>query len=420
VWAIVDRLNLTDGKPTPVANATGRFAQIRLQPGSYQAGLLVVDSSGGNAIAQKNFQVGPAPPLAPGEIPINPDVVPSPSPSPSAGADQPPVIPPLVAPLDGETGGRVTLPSIEDPNGGQVDVKWDLKEGDSVVRSGAGSVVSLANVEPGSYTILVTATDGRLTSTGSYSLRVRRGTGPAPPPPSPPPPPPPSLDLALRLPSLMLSQGAVVEIDAGSTGVPFRNLTAFQYRWALKSRATGQTLTTREGQHVSLPLDEAESLQLLLTVTDPRLKASTNGTSNLRVIPLPEGSDPLPRMEGTCPPFKVNPSSDTTLSCSGLRAVSSSGAAVPEADLTWAWRLTRVDTQKITLVNGTTRAEKVGRLPEANYIVEAAVGYKGPPTSQNTIYFLSSYLVSSPNNPPSPGGGSAPKPPSPAPKPPAG
>ncbi|KAF8065479.1 hypothetical protein HT031_003080 [Scenedesmus sp. PABB004] len=431
VWAIVDRVNLTtDGKPTPVANATGRFAQV---------GLLLLDSANNNAIAQKNFVIGPMPPLPPGQIPYtdNPRP-PAPPPSPRPGEQSPPEIPALVAPLDGESGGRVALPTITDPNGDPVDVKWDLKSGDAVVRSGAGSVVSLLNVPPGSYTILVTASDGRLTSTGTYELRVRRGTVPAPPPPPPPPPAPVPLDIDLRLPSLTLSQGAVLEIDAGSTGVPFRNLTSLTYRWALKSKATGQTVVAKEGQHVSLPLDEAESLALSLNVSEPRTSRTASGASNLKIIPLPEGAPALPRMTGTCPPFKSNPASDTVLSCPGLKALSPDGA--PSGDeLVWAWRITRADTQKITTQVG--KAPNFGRLPQANYIVEAAVGHKGPPTSANTIYFLSSYLVVSPTNPPSAPAGAAgappgaaagapagaprppspmPKPPSPAPKPPAG
>eukprot|EP00882_Tetradesmus_deserticola_P005769 GHRQ01006074.1.p1 GENE.GHRQ01006074.1~~GHRQ01006074.1.p1 ORF type:complete len:256 (+),score=31.74 GHRQ01006074.1:72-770(+) len=81
VWAIVDRVNLTaDGKPTPVANVTGRLAQVRLRPGAYQVGLLVLDSDNTNAIAQKNFVAGPMPRPPPGEVPVQ-DMPPPPSPS---------------------------------------------------------------------------------------------------------------------------------------------------------------------------------------------------------------------------------------------------------------------------------------------------------------------------------------------------
>jgi hypothetical protein len=288
VWALVDRVNMTaDGKPTPLVNATGRLAQVRLRPGSYQVGLLVLDSENNNAIAQKNFVVGPMAPPPPGEIPVEDMPPPSPSPSPNPAEQQPPVIPQLAAPLEGESGGRVNLPAISDPNNDPVDVKWDIKLDDQVIKSGAGSVVSLQNVPPTVgerlYTIVVTASDGSLTATGTYGLKVKKGTGPAPPPPVPPPPAPTPLQIDLRLPSLTLSQDAVLEIDAGSTGVPFRNLSSFDYKWSLRSRGTGQTVTTKEGQHVSLPLEDAESLQLVLQVTEPRTNKSTSGTSNIKV-----------------------------------------------------------------------------------------------------------------------------------------
>eukprot|EP00882_Tetradesmus_deserticola_P014840 GHRQ01015792.1.p1 GENE.GHRQ01015792.1~~GHRQ01015792.1.p1 ORF type:complete len:191 (+),score=21.95 GHRQ01015792.1:90-662(+) len=81
VWAVVDRVNLTaDGKPTPVANVTGRLAQVRLRPGAYQVGLLVLDSDNTNAIAQKNFVAGPMPRPPPGEVSVQ-DMPPPPSPS---------------------------------------------------------------------------------------------------------------------------------------------------------------------------------------------------------------------------------------------------------------------------------------------------------------------------------------------------
>ncbi|WIA16632.1 hypothetical protein OEZ85_013295 [Tetradesmus obliquus] len=52
VWAVA---SMPDRQS--VANATGKVAQVRLPPGSYMVGLLVLDSSYGNAIALKNFIV---------------------------------------------------------------------------------------------------------------------------------------------------------------------------------------------------------------------------------------------------------------------------------------------------------------------------------------------------------------------------
>lgn len=396
VWAIVDQQN-----KTAVANATGRVAQVRLAPGSYQVGLLILDNSpeAKSAIAQKNFQVGPAPPLPPGTVPYDPDA-PIPPPPLPGGTQQPPVITPSATPLQGESGGRVSLPSIDDPNGDPVTVKWDLKDNNGdVVKSGAGSVISLVAVIPGTYNILVTATDGQLTATGTYTLVVKPGTAPAPPPPSAPPPAPAQLNLDLRLPSLTLTEGAALEIDAGSTGVPFRNLTLYKYKWSLVAKASGQTVSTENGQHVTFPLENADSLQLLLNVTDPTTQASATGTSNLKVIPRADEQSPLPTLSGSCPPFKSNPNSDTILNCPNLKPIDANGNPSKD-EFIWAWRITRTgESQRITTQLGKT--PNFGKLPEANYIVESAIGWKGPPTSSNTIHFLSSYLVVSPNNPPS-------------------
>jgi len=79
--------------------------QVRLPPGNYQVGLLVVDDTGAtNAIAQKNIQdgAGPLPPPPPPPSPVGGP----------GGPPAPPVIPVLDTPLVGESGGIVRLPSI--------------------------------------------------------------------------------------------------------------------------------------------------------------------------------------------------------------------------------------------------------------------------------------------------------------------
>jgi hypothetical protein len=142
----------------------------------------------------------------------------------------------------------------------------------------------------------------------------------------------------------------------------------------------------------------------------------------LQVFPRPEQGTALPKVTGTCPPFKSNPSGDTWLGCPDIKVTGADGKPTPASNLTWAWRITRADNQRIQTSLGPF--PNFGKLPEANFIVEAAVGYNGPPTSTNTIYFLSSYLVVSPNNAPSqrPPGAAAPagSAPAPGPKPPAG
>jgi hypothetical protein len=143
----------------------------------------------------------------------------------------------------------------------------------------------------------------------------------------------------------------------------------------------------------------------------------------MQVFPRPEQGTALPKVTGKCPPFKSNPDGDTWLGCPDITVTGDDGRPTPAANLTWAWRITRADNQRIQTSLGPF--PNFGKLAEANFIVEAAVGYNGPPTSTNTIYFLSSYLVVSPNNPPSvrpPGAAApaAPKPPAAAPKPPGG
>jgi hypothetical protein len=57
VWAITSSI---DNKS--VANATGLVADVLLAPGQYTAGLLVIDSLLGNAVASKKFEVVRPPP----------------------------------------------------------------------------------------------------------------------------------------------------------------------------------------------------------------------------------------------------------------------------------------------------------------------------------------------------------------------
>eukprot|EP00775_Hariotina_reticulata_P011235 gene11235-11384_t len=375
VWAVIT----LPGKQ-PVANGTGRVTQVRLPLGQFQIGLLVLDSSSANAVAVKDVLVG--------------SVVPPPEDS-GAGPPVAPDIPVLDAPLEAETGGRVNLPSITDPNGDPVSVTWDLRQGDRVVKSGAGAVISLANISPGLYTILITADDGSLTATGSYQLRVLGSPGSPAPGPKPPPGPPP-LVLDLRLPSLALAQGCLLQIHAGSTGVPIRWIGNYTYSWRLLDKASGQVVIRKAGADVQMRLSEAGSFQLELKVADPTSSATATAVSNLKVLPLPSGSAALPTMAGTCGPFASVFTSSTLLTCPDSKVASASNAARPAADknlqLVWAWRLTQLGGEgKLYTKVGATA--DFGKLPQGGYVVESAVGAGGPPTSTATIYFLSSYLV---------------------------
>jgi hypothetical protein len=73
-------------------------------------------------------------------------------------------------PLHGITGASVALPDLP-PNGG-VNVQWEVKLGDKNVLSGSGTVIALTQVQPGTYTLDVTAADGNTSASGTCLLIV--------------------------------------------------------------------------------------------------------------------------------------------------------------------------------------------------------------------------------------------------------
>jgi hypothetical protein len=404
----LDKVNVRSTHPVPhLANSSLNHAlppaALPATTGQYQIGLLVLDSSGGNAVAQKNIQVG-QPPDDPRKQP------------------RPPIIPSIDGPLEAESGGELLLPAITDPNNDPVNVVWQIRKNGKLVTQGTGGNLLLNDVDPGTYEIQVKADDGMLTSSATYDLIVvPAGKGTKKPPPKATTPRPPStddgssdsgsgsssdrLDLDPRLSSLTLSQGATLEIDAGSTSIPIRDLRKYSYKWALKAKATGQTVTTEEGQSVSLPLNDADSLQLQLTVTDKASGLTATGNSNLKVLPRPEGADPLPVVSGRCGPFTASPSTATKLTCRGKIQTLTADGEPSNDPVVWAWRVTKLKDQSITTAVGPTA--DFGELEEGEYVVEAALGVKGPPTSTNTIYFLSSYLTVRAGASSSNGGGSS-------------
>jgi hypothetical protein len=104
--------------------------------GQYQIGLLVLDSSGGNAVAQKNIEVGP---------PVN-----DPRKQP-----RPPIIPEIDGPLEAEAGGELLLPAITDPNNDPVNVVWQIRQNNKLVKEGTGGNLVLDGVAPGEFQIQV-------------------------------------------------------------------------------------------------------------------------------------------------------------------------------------------------------------------------------------------------------------------------
>ncbi|WIA36853.1 hypothetical protein OEZ86_008104 [Tetradesmus obliquus] len=146
VWAVI---SMPDRQP--VANTTGKVAQVRLPPGSYQLGLLVLDSSAGNAIAQKNFiQAGPQ---GSGSS-QSPDGSSDYEDQGAGGSSQPPQQPneapdiiDLVQPLQGESGGRVSLPAISDPNGDALELAVARKTGGGPAAIGQANLKVLPRAE---------------------------------------------------------------------------------------------------------------------------------------------------------------------------------------------------------------------------------------------------------------------------------
>lgn len=73
-------------------------------------------------------------------------------------------------PLSGATGDRVQLPIL--PQMGGVNLAWDLKLAGKSLMSGAGTLIPLTTIQPGQYTIDVTATDGNSSASASCPLMV--------------------------------------------------------------------------------------------------------------------------------------------------------------------------------------------------------------------------------------------------------
>jgi hypothetical protein len=153
---------------------------------------------------------------------------------------------------------------------------------------------------------------------------------------------PPQVDV--RLPSLTLVQGAGLEVDAAAAGVPIKDLALYSYKWTLGSKASGQTVSTQNGQRVRLVLGTADSLQLELAVALKQGGPAAIGQGNLKVLPRTEGAAALPVVYGSCGPFRSTPDmANVSLVCPGLSAKMGGSSGTPFAGkLVWAWRVTRV------------------------------------------------------------------------------
>ena len=303
---------------------------------SKQVGLLAIDSAGDNAIAKKNFTVG-------GQFGGGGGT----GGGGGAGGNQGPVIPSGLI-VTGPTGGVARIEGITDPENDPVErVEWTIDPEGANAQPGSGLVINLRNVPPGEYGLAIIATDDRgASTTGRATLQVTAGAGAvlrAPPPPAGEPTGP-----ALRLPSLTLSQGATVVLDAGATGIPPKSRGDFTYSWALFQKASGNRVDSTDQPVARFNLTTADTFQLQFRATDKKTGAVSTATSNVRATARPPALPPLPKVVkgSTCGPFTAGTNADTKLSCPNLQVVDGNPPA-PYTQTTFAWRVTNINTGSV-------------------------------------------------------------------------
>jgi hypothetical protein len=238
---------------------------------------------------------------------------------------------------------QAVIPAITDPDGDAVTLEWIIDPTGPLSLPGQGSVVSLRGVPPGEYSLQITARDdrgGKATST--VTLRVTSPGAPAGAGASSG-----EGSLSLRLPSLTLSSGATVILDAGATGVPPAAVKSYSYVWALSQKATGQKVDNSTASVARFNLTRADTYQLQLQVTGGASGVASTATSNVRV--LQRADPPLPRVapDASCGPFQASAASDSKLSCPDLRIVDAQTGLMPYTNTTFAWRVTNMKTGQV-------------------------------------------------------------------------
>jgi hypothetical protein len=275
--------------------------------------------------------------------PIRAPLVPPPPPqnfTVGGTANTAPVIPPGLV-VRGPSGGLGIISGITDPNNDPVSVEWTIDPDGKFATPGQGNVVSLKGIPAGEYTLAIIASDDRgMSSTARVSLQVSPGAAPAPPAgPSLPP---------LRLPSLTLSQGATVVLDAGATGIPPAQRGGYTYSWSLSQKASGNRVASSDQAVARFNLTDADAYQLQFKATDTTSGAAATATSNVRATPRQPTQPPLPKVAvgSTCGPFTSPSASETKLSCPNLNIVSGP-TNQPYSNTTFAWRVTNVKTGSV-------------------------------------------------------------------------
>ena len=427
IWAVI---SLPDRKL--VANATGRVSTLQLPAGAYQAGLLVMASTGASVTVRKNFNVGTAPVVASAVVNSKPIV--------GKGLN-----------FTAYTNSSFRISGVADPDGDNVTLRWTLMNnatGDT--KSGGGWLVSLAGVKAGKYLMIINADDGRAgVTTGTAALRVKaakassspkpspspstssssisrplstssssssaaaRSPPPRPPPPrspppsprpspppprSPPPPPPQQLQqlpqqtaqqATAGLPNIMLPSGARLMVDASVVNLLPIGSVAKSYQWVLSQQKTGLQVSSVSMQVGTFVFNHVDVYILSLTLT------ATNGkvykaSSTVVVTAAAKSSTAASAVSitGSCGPFSSQQYSSKPASCPGLVA-SKSGVT-----LAYAWRVTNQATGQSVASTG---AQPVfGSLNPGKYTVQLMVG-PGQTVDTTTVvhYTVTSLIIAS-------------------------
>jgi hypothetical protein len=312
VWAVI---SLPD--KTPVTNTTGSTAVVSLPGGDYQVGLLAIDSAGDNAIAKKNFTVG-------------------------GSSNGGPFIPPGLV-VRGPSGGVAVIQGVVGPDNIPLTLQWTIDPDGRFATPGQGTVVNLSGIPPGEYTLAIIASinEGAMSSTARATLQVTPGTGAGARPGG-------GANLpSLRLPSLTLSQGSTVILDAGATGIPPADRNNYTYSWSLSQKASGNRVASSTDAVARFNLSDADTFQLQFRATEKRSGAAATATSNVRATPRQATQPPLPRVAAgsTCGPFTTPANGDTRLACPSLNVVDASNR--PYTNTTFAWRVTNTKTGSV-------------------------------------------------------------------------
>lgn len=368
IWAVVDQATRT-----AAGNATGRLTTVNLPPGSYQIGLLVMDSQGHTASARKDFTVG----------------------SGTGVINNPPIIRAGMT-YNGTVGGVLQITGITDPDGDNITVTWALlDQSTGQTATGTGFTILLANLTAGPHLLLITAKDGKggeTTGTAAVTVLPKPGTTVSSTSgtsgqrlPNLSPKPAGTKATIKQLPDLELPQGAVMELDAASFNLLPIGAKLDSYVWEMTVHGTGEPMATVYGRLGRFELSTVGvfDTKLLVRTTSGKEYNSTGSVRVLAPVSPAAALDPWAGFSGSCGPFNAKQYTAATISCPSVAAPGAKGG------LYYSWKLISPG-GSIKPKNG-SEVSFVGLEP-GHYRVEVSVAIGEAPTSQNTAYFTSTYL----------------------------